>query len=493
MLSLFPIPLRKAISVTTSNEILSKRRTKAWQITHWSEDNINFLFKYAAILLHSKIPVEIVSSNVIGASTQIKYSNAFSEGCIILWNIASILSESLIYFPLNDKKTREIYKERISTILKIFYSLQIDLLPSIQFNSKSDFTIQNVAFYHTLYAAHYYEILILIGEANNENLTTLTLNNIIAENYFKAANKINPFPSNFSTQKNYYPCIDIIINRISLYHINSLITQSRSEEKNLLMGSAIFYLNQAVEALNSVPKSFRSTDTFTKLNQDVQNKKKSLEDYNKRIYFCLVRCESPLPEIQCVDEVLHSEIKNKLELDFSNNEKIKEEINELNKSIDKQREMLINSADSISILTSILYECDSSRKKINSKIFASSDTSNKNTQNNNELNLPSMLNNVSEIENDLSLIFNWLSLAKTTHPSSFDVDHSCERLANLQEKLKDSVEKYFVELDVDESKRIISSIKAEAISISISQDFLDDIAKQTDKCFQIMEKISNLK
>ena len=140
-----------------------------------------------------------------------------------------------------------------------------------------------------------------------------------------------------------------------------------------------------------------------------------------------------------------------------------------------------------------MYECDSSRKKINSKIFASSDTSNKNTQSNNELNLPSMLNNVSEIENDLSLIFNWLSLAKTTHPSSFDVDHSCERLANLQEKLKDSVEKYFVELDVDESKRIISSIKAEAISISISQDFLDDIAKQTDKCFQIMEKISNLK
>lgn len=491
MLSLFPIPLRKLISVNSENEILSKKRVKAWQITHWSEENINFLFKYAAILLHSQIPTELVSSNVICSSLQIKYSNAFSEGCLILWNIASILSESLIYFPLNDKKTREIYKERISTILKIFYSLQVDFLPSVQFDSKSDFTIQNVVFYHTLYSAHYYEILVLIGEASNENLNTITLNNIIAENYFKAANKMNPFPSNFSIQKNQYPCVDIITNRIYLYQIKSLISQSKDEEKKFKFGSAIYYLNLAVEALNSVPKSFRSTENFSKLNQYVQNTKKMLEDDNKRIYFCLIERQNPLPEIQCVDEVIHSEIKSKLEIDFSINEKIQKEINELNQMIDNQREMLISSADSISILTSVLYECDSSRKKINSRIFASSDS--KNAENNAATNLSSLISVVSEVENDIKLIFNWLSLAKSAHKSSFDVDRSCEKLSNLQEKLNNSVGKHFVELDVEESERIISSIKAEVILIAVSQEFLNEIANQTDKCFQIMEKISLLK
>lgn len=491
MISLFPIPLRKLISIKSDNEILSTKRTKAWQITLWSEDNINFLFKYAAILFKSQIQSELISSNVIGSSSiQIKYSNAFSEGCLILWNIASILSNSLIYFPLNDKKTREVYKERIEIILQIFYSLQNEFLPSIQINSKSDFTIQNVAFYHTVYSAHYYEILLLIGEANNEDLTTMTLNNMIAENFFKAASKINPFPSNFSVQKNNHPCIDIIVNKISLYRIKSLVSQSQDEERKLQMGSSIYYLNLALEAINSSPKSFRSTEIFTEINQEVLSKKKIMEEYNRKIYFNLIKCENSLPKIQSVNDILHSGINPKLEFNFSNNENIKQKINELNQLIDKQREMLINSADSISVLTSLIYECDSSRKKINSRIFASSDPNNRSKEGNNELDLPSMLSGVSKIENDINLIFNWLSLAKTAHPSSFDVDNSCEKLSNLQEKLKNTVGKYFVELDPEESERIISSIKGEVILISISQKFLDDIAVKTDECFQIMEKIS---
>lgn len=494
MFSLFPIPRRKLISITSENEIMSKKRDRAWKIVLWSEENINFLFKYASTLLHSQISSELISTNVIGPPIQTKYSNAFSEGILILWNIASILSDSLAYFPINDKTTREIFKERISTILKILYSIQTDFLPSIQMDSKSDLQIQNVAFYHIVYASHYYETLVMIGEKDNENLSAVTLNSLVASKYFYAASKMNPFPTNFMIGNTNYSSIDLINNRVTLYNIKSLISHSNDEAKKYKIGSAIFYLNLALEALNSSPSSFQSTEYFSMLNQEVMNKKKNLEDDNKRIYFCLVKSENPLPEIQNVDEIIHSGIKSNLQIYCSNNEKIKKELNELNELIDKQRKMLINSADSISILTSLLYECDSSRKQINSQIYASSDSNNAASEGTkNEINLQLMLKNLTVIENEINIIFSWISTAKVAHPSSFDIDHTCEILSDLQENLRNTVGKYFMEYDINESEQIISSAKSKIGFISISQDFLDDIAKKTEACFQIMEKISILK
>ena len=458
MISLFPIPRRSLVSSSAKSPVVKTIRDKAWEITQWSESNMKYLLNYVSRLLHSKKQSNILVQNVIGSSTQIQYSENVAEGILVLWNIAAILSDSLKYFPIDDKKTRQIYKNRISEILKIFYSIQTEYLPSVKVDKKSDLNINTIAFFHTIYSAHFYEILAMCEKRTTDFL--------IASKYFKGAEKMNPF------SRSKFP-----FNQKSIfYHIKAIQNYAKELESKLSIGPAIYMLNIAMSEFSSAPRDLRNSNT--ELENEIRSKLNQLEEDNKTIYFDFNKNGS-LPEIEDIDETLHSGFKiDPPQQDDSNY--IKSTFDEINERIDKIRNTAVNTSESISTFTTLMFECDSARKQINSTIFSS--------------HMPSvtMIQGFTDLENQIEDLFKWLSKAKTSVSIAFDIDVICNTLDEIQKKLNQVIGTEIDLIEKVDAEPFFSQLNEEINSCEIPQSFINELAQETEKCFTILENLSSL-
>ncbi|OHT10097.1 hypothetical protein TRFO_20726 [Tritrichomonas foetus] len=453
MIELFPIPIRSLVKSSTKNPFISQIQQKAWQISQWSDSNINFLMNYATKLLYSRSEANITVSNVIGSHISVDYEQSYAEGILILWNIAAILSDSLNYFPIDDKTTREIYKTRISTILKIFYSIQTEFLPAIKLSDKSsDLNLKNIAFYHTIYSAHLYEAILMNDKSSN--------NYLVASKYFRAAERMNPFP------RSKFP----FNNKSILYHIKALVSYSKELETELSIGPSIYILNLALSEFSSSPRDLRNSNAD--LENEIKAKLISLEEDNKKIYFDHNKSGS-MPEIVDVDEALHTG----LVLSYNPNKEIKEHIEKLSKFINEVKKGIINTSESLGTLTSLIFECDSIRKQMNSSIFTCESPD------------LTQINKIQNMENEITALLNWVSSAKSSNPVAFDIDNACEHLNKLQGKLNNEIGSAAEFIDTNQCLEIFESIDQKIKKYEIPQTFNDEIAQKIDKCFKIMESI----
>lgn len=474
MLNVFPIPLRKLISSKTENQYLLVKREKAWRISHYSDGNINFLMHYATKLLKSQSSSEIIVANSLDKSEiPIKYSGTVSEAVLVFWNIASLLSDSLKYLLMDDKQTRQIYYDRISLILKLFYSLQTEFLPSLNLDSKSDMTIQNATFYHSIYSAHFYEILL----KNKDDFKVTTINSLIASKYFDAATKI--YPSQFTKIKD---GLQNLKNKSIYYNIRSIISHSNSEKKEYHIGSSIYFINLALDQLNSTNKQFRSSAFFPELQTEINEFKTQIERDNRIIYFERVGCNIPLPEIEQVDPILRSGINSLLANDLKDDERLNKDLNEIITKTDQIKNVLLNISDSISMLTSLLYECDSSRKSINTKLYQNADMD--------QWKKLDVIQGIEQIERRIENIFSWISSARTVYSPVFDIDNSCQKLVVLKKKAQSIIGLDMI--DSNEVDDIIASINSELAQYETIRNIENQMSQNTEECFKIMEKISSI-
>ena len=469
MLNVFPIPLRKLISSKTENQYLLEKREKAWRISHYSDSNIQFLMHYASKLLKSQSSSEIIVTNSLDKSEiPIKYTGTVSEAVLVFWNIASLLSDSLKYLLMDDKQTRQIYYDRISLIIKLFYSLQTEFLPSLNLDSKSDMTIQNATFYHAIYSAHFYEILL----KNKDDFTVTTINSLIASKYFDAAAKFTKIKDGLQNLKN----------KSIYYNIRSIISHSNSEKKAYHIGSSIYFINMALDQLNSANKQFRSSEFFPELQTEINEFKTQIERDNRIIYFERVGCNIPLPEIEQVDPILRSGINSLLANDLTDDERLNNDLNEIITKTDQIKNVLLNVSDSISMLTSLLYECDSSRKSLNTKLYQNADMD--------QSTKFDVIQGIEQIERRIENIFSWISSARTVYSPVFDIDNSCQKLMELKKKAQSIIGLDMI--DSNEVDDIIASMNSELAQYETIRNIDNQMSQNTEECFQIMEEISNI-
>lgn len=456
MIKFFPITFKQKVSIASQNANLNRRREKIWEISHWSEENEQFILKFVNLLLNVDDTVTINFKNTVNNTNTVEFRGSNAESCLILSNLASLISQSFTYLVTNDVTTRSTLLHRISKIIHIMNLLRNTYLPKIS-NNNSDLTIQYATFIHSLYSAHYYEILALDPTSKDKPQNYLS-----ASSLFQSAIRLNPYQKfSFNLYEKQY-----------MNQINGIIEFSNQERAEYNIGSAIYYLRMAHSIFNSCDKTFQKNNSIFGTN--LASNLSSLENENMRLYHETVSARNPLPTINEFDQIIYQELALP-KFEVINADTINKTCEEIQATI----KTIQNVSDSINVLLSLVFECDGARKQKNAIIYS-------------DVSLATQTPKIDIIETDINQMFYWINSSKTTVPHVFDLEATCRKLSSMKQQLEEDIIQHVNEIDHDVALNKVKNVNSELKFYQIPQVFTDELAQQIEKCLEIMEQLNNI-
>ena len=451
MLAVYPLPWRKVTGLRTNNPMLARKCELFDQVAYYSEPNDDKLFRFASLLRRSKANFLIETENIFDSAKKVELNGSAAAECFVLWNLAALLSHSLALLTTRDTHTKELFRKRLERIIHIFYYLKAEGVPSMTPNRVTDLSVQTCTFYHAVYSAHLYEFLLLTD--------VTAANYMCAAQLFEAADGINP------TGKKQFG------EKTNLLKLMALECHAKSEEQDQNYGSSIVFLKQAITLFDSCPRAQRKK--WADWHANVKAKLAVQIKDNDELFHDNMIIATPLPTIEHTLPAINEG------LDFNIVQLIDtKELDETLARITAVEKTLTRCADSFALLTTLVCECDSARKRANAQLF----TDRKPTE--------ARLFMLKEAEMELDTLFEWISVTKSTSVSVFELDESLGRLHDLKERLDTDLVPFIREIDNDEAHLVLDPVNEELTLLELPPSFEADLEKKTCQCLALAEKLA---
>jgi hypothetical protein len=328
-----------------------------------------------------------------------------------------------------------------------FHSLREQFLPVSHFSSLYRIEPQFVAFVHTVYSDHFYEIETL----NFKNSLLPSIFETIG-NFYSSLTKFS-FPTKFPFKE-----------RAIYFHLKALAAQSEEEFGKAEFGSSIYYLKTAAETYLKQSRAFKNM--FSEFGDDF------LEKYNKNVVspsIPIIDFISPKNPLRYL-KTFHSALQEALEITirkFVPNDQIIQKAKTI-------KQNYISANGSVSTLLDLFFQCGTYKQNFQQKLFNSRNPNHK------------MVSDLQTIESSIDEISKIITSLQNDHSFLFEGDETNQKLNQIQNEINQVLVVQLNEFAIDDVPKVVAEFNLSLQQYEIDPSVFETIEKATIDCFALL-------